>query len=59
MPGAAFRLIDSVEIIAGEHAGQGGSAISIERLPPEPAYLVELADTDEDVHLAESELSAP
>ena len=59
VPGAAFRLNDSVEILAGEHTGNGGTVISIERLTPEPIYLVELGDTGEDVRLSESNLSAP
>ena len=65
VPGAAFRLNDSVEILAGdeilagEHTGNGGAVISIERLTPEPIYLVELGDTGEDVRLSESNLSAP
>jgi|RhisoiCoNPM_1038542.scaffolds.fasta_scaffold07131_2 hypothetical protein len=42
LPGVALEHNDSVEVIAGEHAGEGGSIVSVEQLGTDPAYLIEL-----------------
>jgi hypothetical protein len=41
--GAAFHLNDPVDIVAGPHAGDGGSVIDLLSLTPVPRYLVELS----------------
>lgn len=40
--GVEYVLNDSVEIVEGEHAGEFAAVISLERLNPEPAFLIEL-----------------
>ncbi len=58
VPGAAYRLNDSVVIVAGEHAGTLAFVIALVALEPEPKYLVELANTGRDMKLPESALRA-
>ena len=58
VPGAAFKLNDSVEITAGEHAGKSGAVISLEALEPEPLYLVEMGDGSRDALVEEHVLTA-
>ena len=57
VPGAAFRLNDSVDVVRGKHSGQSGAVIALLELEPEPVYLVELSDGS-DVKLEESALEA-
>lgn len=56
VPGAAFRLNDSVRIKSGERAGEGAAVISLLSLEPAPIYLVELGSGDGDIEIGESEL---
>jgi hypothetical protein len=58
VPGAAFRLNDSVLILSGEHAGTLAAVISLLELNPHPRYLVELATTGADLELPEAALRA-
>lgn len=58
VPGAAFRLNDPVAVVAGEHAGRVGAVISLERLEPEPVYLVEFGDDGASALLGEHVLAA-
>ncbi len=41
---------------AGPDAGKGGAVISLEKLEPEPYYLIELGDGSGDRLLAQSQL---
>lgn len=43
LPGVAFQHNDGVDVIAGDHAGDSGSIVSVERLGDNPDYLVELS----------------
>ena len=58
VPGAAFKLNDSVEITAGVHAGKSGAVMSLETLEPEPVYVVEMSDGSGDVSVEEHVLTA-
>ncbi|GAB5537475.1 MAG: hypothetical protein Rubg2KO_37240 [Rubricoccaceae bacterium] len=58
MLGAVLRLNDTVEVVSGEHARNSGAVLSIERLEPEPVYLVELANPPADAQIPENDLSA-
>jgi hypothetical protein len=40
--GVHFALKDSVDVCGGASSGSGGAIISLEALPPDPVYLVEL-----------------
>ena len=53
--GIEYALNDRVMIVDGEHAGEGGSVITILAFEPEPLYLVELA-TGEDTRVPQSAL---
>lgn len=56
VPGVLFALNDSVRIVGGAHAGEGGSIILLIGIRPEPTYLVELGSGRGDVRLRQSEL---
>ena len=56
VPGAAFSLNDCVRIETGPHAGSLGAVVYLLGTEPEPRYVVELGETGEDVHLAQSVL---
>ena len=56
VPGAAFKLNDSVSVEAGELKGERGNVVALLALRPEPRYLVELS-SGSDAEIAESELS--
>ncbi len=58
VPGAAFKLNDTVVIISGDHAGELASVISLLELTPEPRYVVELATTGWDLEMPEAALRA-
>lgn len=49
LPGVAFEHNDSVEVIDGEHVGDFGAIVSVERLGDDPIYLVELGSGQEAV----------
>ncbi len=55
LPGIQFSLNDSVEVIAGPHAGSFGAVISPVAFAPDPRFLVELG-SGVDVEVAQSEL---
>ncbi len=55
LPGVRFALNESVEIIAGAHAGSFGAVISPVAFDPEPRFLVELG-SGLDVEVTQSEL---
>ena len=57
VPGGRFRHNESVHVISGDHTGKSGALISVERLQPEPVYLVELASGEGDVLLPDSSLA--
>jgi len=54
--GVSFKLNDSVSVIAGPHAGKSGTVISLNRLIPEPEYLVELGSGAGDIKAFQSNL---
>ena len=54
--GVSFKLNDSVSVIAGPHAGKSGAVISLNRLIPEPEYLVELGSGSGDIKAFQSNL---
>ena len=58
VPGASFKLNDSVKIAAGEHAGRLGVVIYLETLEPEPVYLIEMGDGRGDALIEEHALTA-
>ena len=53
-----FAVNDSVEIVAGPHAGKGGAVISVESLEPEVTVLVELGPDGADVIVPVASLRA-
>ncbi len=53
--GVAFRLNDSVQVVAGPHCGACGSVISLTEASPQPIYLVELGDGS-DVRLQQADI---
>jgi hypothetical protein len=55
IPGAAYRLNDSVGVTSGEFKGESGAVVSLLALAPEPVYLVELS-SGADIKISESEL---
>jgi hypothetical protein len=42
LPGVSYEHNAYVEVVAGDHAGDRGSLISVEELGSDPLYLVEL-----------------
>jgi hypothetical protein len=58
VPGAAFRLNDSVRIKSGDREGEVASVIALLLLEPTPTYLVELAAGSGDVEAIESAIEA-
>jgi hypothetical protein len=59
IPGASFKLNDSVRIKSGECAGEYAAVVSLLTLEPSPVYLVELSSCGKDVTVAETELEGP
>lgn len=55
--GVKFHLIDSVEVIEGEHNGKIGAVISLLPLKGIPEYLVELNTTGADAIISENYLN--
>lgn len=55
VPGAKFKMNETVKILNGNHSGQIASIISLETIDPEPKYLIEL-NSGEDMIVAESNL---
>lgn len=55
IPEVGFHLNDSVLVVAGSLAGSVGAVISLERMDPEPSYIVELGSGN-DVHLLQSQI---
>ena len=53
--GVNFALDDLVTLLAGEHAGNVGSLVSIEQVEPEVVFMVEI-DTDFVVPARQSEI---
>ena len=53
--GVKFNLNDDVNILAGPKTGQRGNIISLEKIDPEPLYLVE-DEQGSDSILKQSEL---
>ena len=53
--GVAFRLSDSVQVLAGPHCGARGAVISLIEASPQPIYLVELGDGS-DVRLQQDDI---
>lgn len=56
VPGARFRLNDSVRISTGAYAAESAAVISLLSLWPHPCYLVELGGTGQDAELDEAAL---
>jgi hypothetical protein len=56
LPGVKFEHNSSVDVIAGDHAGEVASIISVEELGDDPLYLVELG-SGEDAHISQSSLA--
>ncbi|MEO1174379.1 MAG: hypothetical protein AAFX94_20350, partial [Myxococcota bacterium] len=43
-PTLLFRLDDAADVISGPEIGKAGAVISLEKLEPEPVYVLELRD---------------
>lgn len=43
IPGVEYTLNEAVQVIDGEHVGAFAAVTSLQRLDPEPAFLIELA----------------
>ena len=56
VPGVAFAHNESVEILAGPHAGESGAIVLLLGIAPEPTYLVELGSARGDVRVRQSSL---
>ena len=53
IPGVSFQHNDVVKVVAGPHAPNSGSLVSVEELGADPVYLVEL-DSGEDQLIPQS-----
>ena len=57
-PGVRFALNDTVEVVAGAHAGAAGAVVLLLGLAPEPLYLVALGAAGRTARIRQSELRA-
>ena len=55
LPGVSLQHNDYVSVVAGDHAGDTGSIVSVEELGEDPLFLVEL-EAGKDARVRQSQL---